>query len=82
MEPLAFAVDVAREAGALQLARLGSSLDVREKGSRGDLVTAVVLALHRAGIRADDVQTETANLEDAFLALTDETSHDTNGATR
>jgi ABC-2 type transport system ATP-binding protein len=48
----------------------------------GDLVTAVVLALHRAGIRADDVQTETANLEDAFLALTDETSHDTNGATR
>jgi ABC-2 type transport system ATP-binding protein len=49
----------------------------------GDLVTAVVLALHRAGIRADDVQTETANLEDAFLALTDETTHaDTNGATR
>jgi len=46
-------------------------------------VTAVVLALHRAGIRADDVQTETANLEDAFLALTDETTHaDTNGATR
>jgi ABC-2 type transport system ATP-binding protein len=48
----------------------------------GDLVTAVVLALHRAGIHAEDVQTETANLEDAFLALTDETSHDTNGATR
>jgi ABC-2 type transport system ATP-binding protein len=49
----------------------------------GDLVTAVVLALHRAGIRADDLQTETANLEDAFLALTDETTHaDTNGATR
>ncbi len=41
MELLTFAVDVAREAGALQLARLGSSLDVREKGSRGDLVTAV-----------------------------------------
>jgi ABC-2 type transport system ATP-binding protein len=48
----------------------------------GDLVTAVVLALHRAGIHAGDVQTETANLEDAFLALTDETPHDTNGATR
>ncbi len=48
----------------------------------GDLVTAVVLALHRAGIRADDVQTETANLEDAFLALTDETTHDTIGLTR
>jgi ABC-2 type transport system ATP-binding protein len=47
----------------------------------GDLITAVVLALHRAGIRADDVQTETANLEDAFLALTDETAHaTTNGA--
>ncbi|HUJ34096.1 MAG TPA: ABC transporter ATP-binding protein [Solirubrobacteraceae bacterium] len=49
----------------------------------GDLVTAVVLALHRAGINADDVQTETANLEDAFLAITDETTHaGTNGATR
>jgi ABC-2 type transport system ATP-binding protein len=48
----------------------------------GDLVTAVVLALHGAGIRADDMQTETANLEDAFLALTDEVSHDTNGVTR
>jgi ABC-2 type transport system ATP-binding protein len=48
----------------------------------GDLVTAVVLALHRAGIHADDVQTETANLEDAFLAITDETPHNTNGATR
>jgi len=49
----------------------------------GDLVTAVVLALHRAGVNADDVQTETANLEDAFLAITDETTHaDTNGATR
>jgi len=41
------------------------------------------LALHRAGIHAEDMQTETANLEDAFLALTDErTQPDTNGATR
>jgi ABC-2 type transport system ATP-binding protein len=49
----------------------------------GDLVTAVVLALHRAGVRAEDVQTETANLEDAFLALTDETTHaGMNGVTR
>jgi ABC-2 type transport system ATP-binding protein len=49
----------------------------------GDLVTAVVLALHAAGVHAEDVQTETANLEDAFLALTDETAHvDSNGATR
>jgi ABC-2 type transport system ATP-binding protein len=49
----------------------------------GDLLTAVVLALHRAGIHAGDVRPETANLEDAFLALTDETTHaDPNGATR
>jgi myo-inositol-1(or 4)-monophosphatase len=41
MEPLAFAIEVAREAGSLQLARLGSPLEIREKGSRGDLVTAV-----------------------------------------
>jgi ABC-2 type transport system ATP-binding protein len=47
----------------------------------GDLVTAVVLALHQAGIHADDVHTQTANLEDAFLALTDETRDDMNGAT-
>jgi ABC-2 type transport system ATP-binding protein len=52
-------------------------------GGSGDLVTAVVLALHEAGIRAEDLQTETANLEDAFLALTDEATHaDTNGAKR
>jgi ABC-2 type transport system ATP-binding protein len=49
----------------------------------GDLVTAVVLALHRAGVRAEDVRTDAANLEDAFLALTDETTlADTNGVTR
>ncbi|HTP19925.1 MAG TPA: ABC transporter ATP-binding protein [Solirubrobacteraceae bacterium] len=49
----------------------------------GDLVTAVVLALHRAGIHAEDIQTETANLEDAFLTLTDEANHSaTNGETR
>jgi len=49
----------------------------------GDLVTAIVLALHGAGIHAEDVRTETANLEDAFLALTDETTHaDTNGVMR
>jgi ABC-2 type transport system ATP-binding protein len=49
----------------------------------GDLMTAVVLALHGAGLRAEDIRTERASLEDAFLALTDETTHaDTNGATR
>ena len=40
----------------------------------GDLLTAVVLAFDRAGLRAEDVRTETANLEDAFLALIDETT--------
>jgi ABC-2 type transport system ATP-binding protein len=48
----------------------------------GDLLTAVVLAMHQAGIRTEDVKTETANLEDAFLALTDETPDNSNGATR
>jgi ABC-2 type transport system ATP-binding protein len=38
----------------------------------GELVTAVVLAFDRAGLRAQDVRPETANLEDAFLALTEE----------
>jgi len=56
--------------------------DVVVSGS-GDLVTAVVVALHQAGIPTDDVQTETANLEDAFLALTDETTDAaTNGVTQ
>ncbi len=41
MNPIEFAADLARDAGALQLARLGSPLDVHEKGSHGDLVTAV-----------------------------------------
>ncbi len=43
----------------------------------GELLTAVVLAFDRAGLRAEDVRTETTSLEDAFLALTDETSHAT-----
>jgi myo-inositol-1(or 4)-monophosphatase len=40
MDPLACAIDTAREAGALLLERVGLPLDLREKGSRGDLVTA------------------------------------------
>lgn len=40
----------------------------------GDLLAAVVIALHNAGLRAQDVRPETARLEDAFLALTDETT--------
>jgi hypothetical protein len=43
----------------------------------GNLVTDVVLALDRAGLRAEDVRPETARLEDAFLALTDEGAHTT-----
>ncbi len=41
----------------------------------GDLLTAVVLAFDRAGLRAEDVRTETTSLEDAFLTLTEETTH-------
>jgi len=43
----------------------------------GDLLTALVLAFDRAGLRAQDVRLETANLEDAFLALIDETTSET-----
>ena len=48
--------------------------DVVVSGS-GDLLTAVVLAFDRAGLRAEDVRAEAASLEDAFLALTDESPH-------
>jgi ABC-2 type transport system ATP-binding protein len=47
----------------------------------GDLLTAVVLAFDRAGLRAEDVRTETTSLEDAFLALTDESTR-TNAETK
>jgi ABC-2 type transport system ATP-binding protein len=43
----------------------------------GDLLTAVILAFDRAGLHAGDVRPETANLEDAFLALIDEPTHST-----
>jgi ABC-2 type transport system ATP-binding protein len=43
----------------------------------GDLLPAVILAFDRAGLRAGDVRPETANLEDAFLALIDETNQPT-----
>jgi ABC-2 type transport system ATP-binding protein len=52
--------------------------DVVVTGS-GDLLTAVVLAFDRAGLRATDLRPETANLEDAFLALIDETTQATTG---
>jgi ABC-2 type transport system ATP-binding protein len=59
------------EVGALE--RHGADLVV--SGS-GDLLTAVVLALHEAGLRPEDVRTEAASLEDAFLRLTEESAHD------
>ncbi len=43
----------------------------------GDLVTAIVLALDRSGLRAEDIRPEESSLEDAFLALTDESARDT-----
>jgi ABC-2 type transport system ATP-binding protein len=58
------------EVGGLE--RHGTDLVV--SGS-GDLLTAVVLALHDAGLRAEGVRTETANLEDAFLRLTEESTY-------
>ena len=39
MDPLAYAIRTAREAGDLLLARVGLPLETREKGTRGDLVT-------------------------------------------
>jgi ABC-2 type transport system ATP-binding protein len=48
----------------------------------GDLLTEVVLALHDAGMRAPDIRPVSASLEDAFLALTDETRHESKEMTR
>jgi ABC-2 type transport system ATP-binding protein len=48
----------------------------------GDLLTAVVLALHRAGVHFQDIRPETASLEDAFLALTEETTDPTTNGRR
>ncbi len=48
--------------------------DVVVLGS-GELLTAVVLAFDHAGPRAEDIRPETASLEDAFLALTNDAGH-------
>lgn len=40
----------------------------------GDVLTAIVLAFDRAGLRAEDLRTQPTSLEDAFLALTDESA--------
>ena len=37
-----------------------------------DVVTDVILALHEAGVRAREVRVESASLEQAFLALTED----------
>ena len=36
----------------------------------GELVNAVILGLHVAGVTARDVQLDSSNLEDAFVKLT------------
>jgi ABC-2 type transport system ATP-binding protein len=36
----------------------------------GELATAVIVALHAAGIEAQDVRTDASTLEDAFVRLT------------
>ncbi len=41
MDPLQTAIDAAREAGALLLERADGPLETRQKGARGDLVTAL-----------------------------------------
>ena len=45
----------------------------------GELVNAVILALHAAGVTARDVQLDSSNLEDAFVKLTGNHLH-TEGA--
>ena len=41
----------------------------------GELVNAVILALHTAGVTARDVQLDSSNLEDAFVKLTGKNLH-------
>src|SRR4029077_6388022 len=41
----------------------------------GELVNAVILALHTAGVTARDVQLDSANLEEAFGKLTGKNLH-------
>ena len=41
----------------------------------GELVSAVILALHAAGVTARDVQLDSSNLEDAFVKLTGSQLH-------
>ena len=41
----------------------------------GELVNALILALHAAGVTARDVQLDSSNLEDAFVKLTGKNLH-------
>ncbi len=41
----------------------------------GELVNAVILALHAAGVEARDVRLDASNLEDAFVRLTGRRLH-------
>ena len=43
---------------------------------RGDLVNAVILALHAAGVDAWDVRLDAESLEDAYVRLTGEAEHE------
>jgi ABC-2 type transport system ATP-binding protein len=45
----------------------------------GELVNAVVLALHAAGVEARDVRLDAASLQDAYVRLTGERDHPQGG---
>jgi ABC-2 type transport system ATP-binding protein len=63
------------------LTRLPEVTSVTHDGSHvlvagsGELVNAVILALHAAGVTARDVELESATLEDAFVAFTGRSLH-------
>jgi ABC-2 type transport system ATP-binding protein len=48
----------------------------------GELVNAVVITLHAAGVTARDVQLDSSNLEDAFVRLTGKQPSDTTEGAR
>jgi ABC-2 type transport system ATP-binding protein len=63
------------------LTRLGEVTRVERDGRHvvvtgtGELVNAVVLALHAAGVDAHDVRLDAASLEDAYVRLTGDHEH-------
>jgi ABC-2 type transport system ATP-binding protein len=48
----------------------------------GELATAVIVALHNAGVEAQDVRTDASSLEDAFVRLTGKHLHEAEEGTR